>query len=245
MTEKWIAKVYSPFYAWTHNTYFYNYITNSGDGQTHLNTTVVAYDASTYTLNNPSDMTGAAIQVPGSAGAYQHAIIVTEQQGPARSAIYYCAHTTDAKYVKLGDTWPSSAIRVILPTTMRETTTCTQSNHSYSNVASDVGVDATCNHCGYCRLYIKPNLLNAVKQGKTKTLAATTNLSCYRMAMKVVSPSGSTSWLGNEMNTSSYSKSYTFSEQGLYTITVYARDLNPTVYSSSISTSVTFVVRCY
>ena len=130
---------------------------------------------------------------------------------------------------------------------MNETTQCTNGGaHTYTTYASSYGQDSTCNTCGYCKLYVKNTLQNCVSQGSSITLSGGTNQQVYRMAMKVVAPNGDVSWLGEETCTNSYNRTFQFNQKGLYTITLYARDINPDAYPND-STSVcgTYTIRCY
>ena len=67
----------------------------------------------------------------------------------------------------------------------------------------------------------------------------------YRMTVSVKTPSGKTKWLGEDLYTNSYSRDYTFSEEGLYKITFFARDKNPSKYSDSTSVSSSVCIRIY
>lgn len=244
--ERWFANPVSPFWAWTHNTYFYNYITNSNSGSgTRIKGSVTTYGYDDYYITTPSNLLGAVIQVHGSAGDYQHAVIVTGQEGTGRNQIFVTSHTKDYKHVPLTYFGSKGKIRVILPTSAIQTVSCTSAEHSYTSIPYDRGLDSICNICGTSRLFIQNTLLNCVPVGTTKTLTGYPSIRCYRMAMKVVAPNGTVSWLGEVVNDYSYAKSYTFSQTGLYTITLYARDVNPDYYSWSTQVHHTYTVRCY
>ena len=79
--------------------------------------------------------------------------------------------------------------------------------------------------------------------GALKTITGTANVKCFRIAIGITKPSGSTSWR-EFTNTSSGSVSYTFSERGLYTVVVAARDVATTEAHSCKETH-TFKVRIY
>ena len=244
--ERWFANPVSPFWAWTHNTYFYDYITNSKSSSgTRITASVTEYAASTYNITTPSNLLGAVIQGHGKAGDYQHAVIVTSQEGTARNQIFVTSHTADKKHVPLSYFWNSGKSRVIRPQGSFQSVSCSSTSHTYTTIPYDRGQDSICNGCGACRLYARNVLLNCVPVGTTKTLEGHSSIRCYRMAMKVVAPNGTVSWLGEVVNGSSYLKSYTFSQPGLYTITLYARDTNPDYYSSSTQVHHTYTVRCY
>lgn len=233
-------------HSWISNSPFYNYITKSAsDSGTRIKGSVTTYGYNDYYITTPTKLLGAVIQVPGSAGDYQHAVIVTGQEGTGRDQILITSHTGDHKHVRLGDLWGTGKIWVILPTSAVQTVSCTSAEHSYTSIPYDRGLDSICNICGTSRLFIRNTLLNCVPVGTTKTLTAYPSVRCYRMAMKVVAPNGAVSWLGEVVNDYSYAKNYTFSQTGLYTITLYARDINPDYYRWSTQVHHTYTVRCY
>lgn len=243
----WYAKPSSPNWAWTENNYFHTYVQNaSSSSGTRMLAVIQPYAGTEMNITYPSNVKGALFQVPGSGGAYSHAIIITEQYGNGRNQLYYTSHTGDAKSVNFGDTWPNASFRVILPTSMVQVVTCTSSAHAYSSIPSGRGTDSTCNNCGFCRLYVRNTLQNAVQHGSTITLNGNTSYPCYRMAMSVTAPNGTTTWLGEVLNSSSYAKTYTFSQTGLYTVTLHARDLDPNYYpSTSKAVYNTYTIRVY
>lgn len=253
------AKWYAHGSSWINTHSFYAYVTyideNSENEEseekvdlTRMIATVVEIPANTSTITSPSNLTGAAALVDGDTGNFGHAIIITEQQGSNRNQLYYCGHTSDDKYIILGDVWSVCPIRIILPTSMNYGRACLGTTHSYTTVAAANGMDATCNSCGYCRLYVTNTLSPPVPVGTTKTLVGgIAGMSrCYRATMKVVTPNGNVVWLDEVLNSGTYSQTYTFSERGLYTITLYARDLNPDVYpDDSVQRYHTYTIRCY
>jgi hypothetical protein len=243
---KWYSNPSSIYWAWTHNTYLYDYFENSNSTTgTRVVATINSYTGSS-SITVPSNLVGSIMQVPGTAGQYQHAIIITDDYGSARNNIYYCGHTGDAKNICLGDSWPNANIRVIMPTYASEAVECTSSSHTYSTISAVNGVDSICNYCGYCRIYIKNNLLAPVPVNSTQTLSATIGggVTPYRSAMSVTAPNGNVSWLGEVNNSDSYSKTYTFNQTGLYTITLNTRDKNPSVSDSHVISN-TYTVRVY
>jgi hypothetical protein len=153
-----------------------------------------------------------------------HAMVISKVTGSSTSQIFVSAHTNDVKLVPLsqclsaGDR--SNGYHVIIP----------DSYYSYTNTPN-------------CRVASKWQ--DAVAQNTTLNLSATairkSGGTVYRMAARVVTPSGAEKWLGEEYNTTSYNRSYQFAEKGLYQVTTYARELS----SSANSVSSTISVRVY
>ena len=254
-SSRWYAKPTSTYWAWTAVTPFNNYIQTCASSTSGTRMTALQYsfpeapdeNADGFTFSTPYSLKGALAEVTGSEGPYGHAVLITTENGKNRDQLYYTAHTSDAKHILFSISYPSCPVRIIIPVSMDRTTQCSGGNlHAYSTYTSTYGQDSTCNHCGYCKLYVKNTLRNCVKIGSTITLAGTTSQTVYRLAMKVVSPSGVVTWLGEETCTDSYSCAFQFNQEGLYTITLYARDLNPDIFpDTSISISNTYTIRCY
>lgn len=197
---------------------------------------------------------GCVLHVEGATGDYGHAIFCTKVTGDNWKNVYYYAHSSSARNAKVGDVanWIGAThpIIAIKPWVYRDITNC--SGHTYSNSS-----DASCNNCGYNRLRIRPfapqNYYN-ISYGQTvtvggKALAVSpnsvdpmTNFSCYRMAMNIISPSGKSTWY-QVNNTNSINKSYTFNEEGVYTILVAGRDTNPDTNPNSTGHNITFTIR--
>ena len=116
------------------------------------------------------------------------------------------------------------------------------SGHTYTSMSSGNGTDSLCNNCGYSRLQISPTTFAPFSKNTTKTISATTSINCYRIAIGVTDPDGSTRWLPYSMGRSYINESYTFTKAGLYTITVSARDINDSL-SGSTAKSVVYQVR--
>ena len=194
---------------------------------------------------------GCVALVKGTAGDFGHAVLIDTVNGTSRDKIYFTGHTSDKKHAQFSDYYNSCKVRIITPVSMTEIKPCTGGNglHGYSTFSSVVGVDATCYRCGYCKLYIKNTLQNCVAQGRSLQLSSTTNQKAYRMSAKValLDSNGnetSVTWMGESTYTNSFSFNYTFTQKGLYAITVYARDIDPT-YPASVSVSSTYTIRCY
>lgn len=153
-----------------------------------------------------------------------HAMVISKVTGSSPSQIFVSAHTSDVKLVPLSQCFDSTdyslGYHIIVP----------EGYYSYTNTPN-------------CRVVSKWQ--DAVAQNITLNLSATavrkSGGSVYRMAMRIITPSGAEQWQGETLNTTKYSKSYQFTEKGLYTITVYARETS----SSSNSVSSTISVRVY
>ena len=115
---------------------------------------------------------------------------------------------------------------------------------AYSSTSSGNCTDSICNNCRYCRMYVACNWINPVPVNSSATLSAPVSLNAYRIAMKVVAPIGTATWLNQASNSSNISNNYTFIQTGLYTITVSARDINDSL-SGSVIRCGTYQVRVY
>lgn len=254
--SRWYANPLYTHWSWTAIEDFNSYLSycNSASSETGMSALQYTFPAATgsgsqgYTLSTPYSLRGVLAEVDGSGGNYSHAVLITTENGSDRNQLYYTAHTTDAKHILFSSTYPTCPVRIVIPVAVRELTQCSGGNaHTYSSVPSARGQDSTCSHCGYCKLYVKNNLKNCVEQGTTLTLSGSTSQTVYRLAMEVKAENSSTTtWLGEELCTSSYSRSFTFNQKGLYTITLHARDLDPTYYpNESTSVYCTFTIRVY
>ena len=203
-----------------------------------------------FTFTTPYSLLGCLAEVDGSEGRYGHAVLITTMNGRRRDNLYYSAHTNDAKHILFSASYPHCQVRIVNPVAMTEIEPCTNGGtHSYNSFAAIVGNDATCYRCGYCKLYIKNTLQNCVAQGNTLTLSSTTNQTAYRIAAKValLDANGnetSVTWMDESMYTDSLRFNYRFTQKGLYAITVYARDIDPS-YTDSVSVYSTYTIRCY
>ena len=218
----------------------------------------------TYTLastSNPgtealTDLPGSVVHVYGSSGNNSHAIFCSKTTGSTWSTVYYYSHSNSVKNGRIGDVsnWigTNKPIIIIKPTAFREIVQNSCPSHVYTNYS-----DATCNNCGYNRMRIKataPQNYGIVNLGSTITVGgravhtATSDtdtmysMTCYRMAMNVVTPSGTSTWY-EALNVLSISKSVTFNERGIYTFTVAGRDKNPSTSTDSAGHYIKFTVR--
>ena len=236
--------------AWPAISSFREYLAycKTASGESYMTHQEHEYASSEYEV---SATAGCAAIVRGSSGELGHAVLIDTVSGNRRDKMYYTGHTSDKKHALFSDRYDDCKVLIINPVSMTEIKPCTGGNglHGYSTFSSVVGVDATCYRCGYCKLYIKNTLQNCVAQGRSLQLSSTTNQKAYRMSAKValLDSNGnetSVTWIGESTYTNSFSFNYTFTQKGLYAITVYARDIDPT-YPASVSVSSTYTIRCY
>lgn len=216
---------------------FANYLEdNTTAGETGLEGTVVERTSQTYTYK-----AGDILHVDNGKGTpFAHAAIVT-RGGSAKTALV-SAHNNDRHNVTIAFMWNTSdSIKLCRITGYYTYSDC--AGHTYSNPSvSSNGTDSTCNKCGYSKLRIDADTFAPLTVGSTKTITASTSTRCYRIAVGITTPSKSTTWLPAQMNSSSFSSSYKFSEKGIYTVVVSARDLNDSLVGS-YATSFTYQVR--
>lgn len=136
---------------------------------------------------------GSVIFVKDWEGDYGHAMVVGKVTGSATSQIFVSAHTNDVKLQPLSQCCGGDTFRIVVPIAY----------YAYTNKPA---------------LRVTTKWQGNVRAGSSVTLSATAQRlsggTCYRMAMKVVSPTGKTTWLGEKTNTNSYSATTTLSEKG-------------------------------
>ena len=193
--------------------------------------------------NATTRLLGAVLQVYGSKTDYGHSIVATGVTGTGLSDITFCANSPMRKAAKLSDyrEFISNPIRVIIPSSMIRSKVCSSSGHTYAS--SSTGTSCYCTRCGDCKLTITGSLSIPLRLGTTKTITGTANVKCFRIAIGITKPSGSTTWR-EFTSTSSGSVSYTFNERGLYTVVVAARDV-ATTEAHSCKEIHTFKIRIY
>lgn len=160
-------------------------------------------------------LNGAVLHVNPNAGGYAHAVIITNATGSSYSSIEICGNSPMRKGVILSDQAYSSNMRVIMPT-------------------SATGENISLNITGA--------MLKPIPVGSTHTLSATANQTCYRIAICVKHENTQTGIWTEYLNTSQISKVQTFSQTGLYTVTVRARAVNS---STSTVAEHIYTVRVY
>ncbi|MGI6497390.1 MAG: amidase domain-containing protein [Oscillospiraceae bacterium] len=192
----------------------------------------------------PFGLLGAVMQVKGGSTEYGHAIFIVginpTKDTFTRNNIYFCSHTSNRRNACLGDWFPNCQIRVFEPQLYREVSYCTNPEHTYSRVAG--GADATCNECGYVRLFIDPYMIKPVTKGTRSTIGGTANIACSVMKITVKTPSGKSAVVNTTSNQRICRCSYTFQESGLYEITISGTDRS-NAYQDKVTRSVTYTVR--
>lgn len=233
---------------WTNTQWFDDYVSASSKEKTgtrmSANTYILSAGQGFASISNATTrLLGAVLHVYGNGTAYGHAIVATGVTGTGFSNVTFCGNSPMRKAAKLSDysQFTSHAIRVIIPYAMIRSRVCSSSGHTYAS--SSTGTSCYCTRCGDCKLTITGSLLRPLRVGTTKTITGTANVKCFRIAIGITKPSGSTSWR-EFTNTSSGSVSYTFSERGLYTVVVAARDVATTEAHSCKETH-TFKIRIY
>ena len=182
--------------SWSSCSNFRTYATNSNGAtsETGLRTTKYSIGSNNSFYGYTSFLYGSILHVPGASGSYGHAVFVTDVDGSSRSSVYYCAHTTMAKHVKIGEDWPTGEIYIYQPTSF----------YSSATMQSPV---------------VSVEMVRPIAIGTALTLTAGTDVSGYSIQTRVTTPSGSTS-TSTSYNTTSATKTYTFNSVGLYTIRV-------------------------
>ncbi len=236
--------------SWTNTHKFYEYVAASSKEKigTRMNASVYTLSAGqgfASISNATTRLLGSVLQVYGSDeyGDYSHSIFVTGVTGTGFGDITFCANSPMRKAARLSDysRFTSNSIRVIIPSAMVRSKVCSSSGHTYAS--SSTGTSCYCTRCGDCKLTITGSLLRPLRVGTTKAITGTANVKCFRIAIGITKPSGSTSWR-EFTNTSSATVNYTFSERGLYTVVVAARDVATTEAHSCKETH-TFKIRIY
>lgn len=192
----------------------------------------------------PATLVGAVLHVEGSDGMYGHAIIITAATGTSPSQIRYCGNSPMRKsYLLSGESsYITNEVRVMVPSAFKKVA-CGDMSCTYS--PSSTGVSCLCTRCGNSRLRIEGTMLCPVPKGSTQIIEAMANVNCYRIAISITAPGSDSvpSWT-NYTNTSSVARSYTFSETGLYTIEIVARDISENEATSHTQKHI-FKVRVY
>lgn len=195
-----------------------------------------AADATTYQLY------GSILEVfrDGSSSPY-HAILIVNANGFERDQVLFNGNTPMRKSWPVGSNYPSERLALIIPTGMD---VIGDHTHTYTNRGNWTGV--VCNTCGYnkTRITINPPYRGCFPKGTTCDITGSVGFTCYRIAVGITDPSGNTSW-SQYTNTSSVSRSYTFSQAGLYNIRIAVRNMPESYGSESDSISLDFTLRTY
>lgn len=238
---------HSPSWTYTDNFYEYAIASTTATNESGLRCTTEQLERDenfSQFETNPAHLIGAVLHVRGKVD-FAHAIIITEATGLNRTDIRYCGNSPMRKQYKLNDNYPNQPIRVIIPEYFEERVNCTLANHIYANHSPWIG--CKCTACGHNRLKITGTNPGCIAKG-TYTIGGTANYPCYRMAIGITDPAGSTTWK-EVLQTQSISTSYTFSNVGLYTVKIAGRNMpNDTNYAyeeESVDAEWTFTIRVY
>ena len=238
---------------WANVNLFYPYVCNSSlesepNGLRATTYSISTEENFTKVVGAPSSLIGAVLHVStdGDGEADDHAVIITGATGTDYSLVTYCGNSPMRKAVKLSDTpsYYARTMHVIVINSHSMTTQC--ATHTYPTYGTSIapgGSATTCSTCGYCYLTVGGNMMKPFKTGLQKTITASTNTTCYRIAIGITTPSGTTTWQ-EYMTTNRASRTYTFSETGLYTITISARDISDSVSDSNVVQHI-YTVRTY
>ena len=158
-----------------------------------------------------------------------------------RDQVLFNGNTPMRKSWPVGSNYPSERLALIIPTGMD---VIGDHTHTYTNRGNWTGV--VCNTCGYnkTRITINPPYRGCFPKGTTCDITGSVGFTCYRIAVGITDPSGNTSW-SQYTNTSSVSRSYTFSQAGLYNIRIAVRNMPESYGSESDSISLDFTLRTY
>lgn len=192
--------------SWTSCENFRNYLTGNTDGtgtsgsnaadDIGMKAIIIKVPSGAAISGTTKDkLIGAIAHVKGRGGPYAHAIILTDATALTRDKIWYCAHTTDSKYIKLGDSY-GGAIKVFIPQYIRCSTPQTN--------------------------IIKTNMLRPISIGTTKSVSFSTDKIQNKMTIIITSPSGTYSQQSST-SSSTCSISYKFNTAGLYKVDCYAK----------------------
>lgn len=143
------------------------------------------------------------------------------------------------KAVSLADRgYHTSAIYLIIPNYMIRSSAC--GSYPFHHFLDDY---AGCTRCNFTKLRVTGNMYQPVSVNTTLNITGTANINCYRMAIGITTPSGTTTWYEAE-DTDTITQVYPFYQTGLYTITISARDVTDLDALSSTD-SHTFKLRVY
>ena len=217
--------------AWTATDNFYDYVSSNSCEML----TVRGFVDGSFSYISAATLPGAVLHVNPKNGGYGHAVLITKATGQSLSEIEICGNSPMRKAVRLSDLY-SGSMRLIIPTAMKNGRNCTGGTHSFA------GSHCKCSSCGFVKLTVSGNMLKPVPAGSAQTIVATANTTCYRIAI-CVSYDDEVLWT-EYTNTAQATRSFTFTQAGLYTITIVARDVDPSDADSVTSTHI-YKVRVY
>lgn len=195
-----------------------------------------------------SRLLGAVLQVQGKDKdgknvQYGHSLLITAASGTSPSLIRYCGNSPMRQSYRLDEEsfYMADKMRVLVPYGIKKTVNCSDAGHTYAK--STTGTSCYCTQCGTSKLQAEGTMFLPVPAGTTKAIQGTTNVTCFRLAIGITAPDGTTKWK-EFLSTKSASWSYTFSQKGLYTIQFAARDISDAERNSQKVTHV-FKIRVY
>lgn len=122
---------------------FENYINNSSSAQdTRMSAIILDFESTDNEISGVE--VGDVMHVYNSSThrSYDHAIVITDVFSANRNDIYFCAHTTDRKDLKVSDYYPVGTygeLRLIKPMLFTIVTNCPNGSHTYSSVSVEMG----------------------------------------------------------------------------------------------------------
>ncbi len=241
---KWYWDTGGSSSSWTAVDTFLDYAdaSNSVTGETGLRSSIeYVAGGSNFTIS-ASSLVGSvlALYMDGD-DSPDHAILVVTADSTERPDVYFNGNSPMRKSKRLGDEFLDTPLKVIVPLSMD---VIGDHTHTYTNRGNWTGV--VCNTCGYnkTRIRINPPYRGCFPKGTTCDITGSVGFTCYRIAVGITDPSGNTSW-SQYTNTSSVSRSYTFSQAGLYNIRIAVRNMPESYGSESDSISLDFTLRTY
>lgn len=241
---KWYCDGTDKTTSWSAVDSFLNYaiLSNDAKNETGLRSSInYVSGGSSFTIS-ASSLVGSvlALYMDGD-DSPDHAILVVTADSTERSDVYFNSNSPMRKSKRLGDEFLDTPLKVIVPLSMD---VIGDHTHTYTNRGNWTGV--VCNTCGYnkTRIRINPPYRGCFPKGTTCDITGSVGFTCYRIAVGITDPSGNTSW-SQYTNTSSVSRSYTFSQAGLYNIRIAVRNMPESYGSESDSISLDFTLRTY
>ena len=167
------------------------------------------------TLTSSQDFTGIYRNLKGAllhVNGGGHAIIVTDVNGPSRSDVLFCGHTSDRKALSIADMHGNDSIYYFIPQKIR--------------VQNPPEVKIT------------SVLKRPLPTGTSALFSGNTDITCASIHIDVKSPSG-VPYSNNATNARNVSRTVTLSETGLYTVTITAKKTatsTPVLYVYTVRT---------
>ncbi len=169
-----------------------------------------------------------------------HAIIISDIDS---NGAYYSAHNSNSRRVRLSD-YTYNKGKIIRPVKyMYSKLYSDGGNHTFSSIPVSDGVDASCDSsgCSHNRMQVSGIYSEPIPVNTSFPIWLYCSLRPYRVAIGIKPENGTATW-HEALNATSTNVYYTFTQPGLYTITLSARD-KKTTYPDSITTTVKYTVR--